>query len=31
MKLTKIILGAAIAIGWIIGNVNLGVLGTLFK
>ena len=25
------ILGAAIAIGWIIGNVNLGVLGTLFK
>jgi len=25
------ILGAAIAIGWIIGNVNLGVFGTLFK
>lgn len=25
------ILGAAIAVGWIIGNVNLGVLGTLFK
>jgi len=25
------ILGAAISIGWIIGNVNLGVLGTLFK
>ena len=25
------ILGAAIAFGWIIGNVNLGVLGTLFK
>lgn len=25
------IFGAAIAIGWIIGNVNLGVLGTLFK
>ena len=25
------ILGAAIALGWIIGNVNLGVLGTLFK
>ena len=25
------ILGAAIAVGWIIGNVNLGVFGTLFK
>jgi tRNA U34 5-carboxymethylaminomethyl modifying GTPase MnmE/TrmE len=25
------ILGAAISLGWIIGNVNLGVLGTLFK
>lgn len=25
------ILGAALAVGWIIGNVNLGVLGTLFK
>lgn len=23
--------GAAVSIGWIIGNVNLGVLGTLFK
>jgi ElaB/YqjD/DUF883 family membrane-anchored ribosome-binding protein len=25
------ILGAAIAVGWILGNVNLGVLGTLIK
>jgi ElaB/YqjD/DUF883 family membrane-anchored ribosome-binding protein len=25
------ILGAAIVIGWILGNVNLGVLGTLIK
>jgi hypothetical protein len=25
------ILGAAISLGWIIGNVNLGTLGTLFK
>jgi hypothetical protein len=25
------ILGAALAIGWIIGNVDLTVLGTLFK
>jgi chromosome segregation ATPase len=30
-KYKWMILGAAIAIGWIIGNVNLGVLGTLFK
>jgi len=29
-KYKWMILGAAIAIGWIIGNVNLGVLGTLF-
>ena len=25
------VLGAAIAVGWILGNVNLGVLGTLIK
>lgn len=30
-KYKWMILGAAIAIGWIIGNVNLSVLGTLFK
>lgn len=30
-KYKWMILGAAIAVGWIIGNVNLGVLGTLFK
>ena len=30
-KYKWMILGAAIALGWIIGNVNLGVLGTLFK
>lgn len=30
-KYKWMILGAAMAIGWIIGNVNLGVLGTLFK
>ena len=30
-KYKWMILGAAIAIGWIIGNVNLGVLGTLIK
>ena len=30
-KYKWMILGAAISIGWIIGNVNLGVLGTLFK
>jgi len=30
-KYKWMILGAAIAIGWIIGNVNLGVLGTLLK
>ena len=30
-KYKWMIFGAAIAIGWIIGNVNLGVLGTLFK
>lgn len=30
-KYKWMILGAAISLGWIIGNVNLGVLGTLFK
>ncbi len=30
-KYKWMILGAAIALGWVIGNVNLGVLGTLFK
>ncbi len=30
-KYKWMILGAAITVGWIIGNVNLGVLGTLFK
>lgn len=30
-KYKWMILGAAISIGWIIGNVNLGALGTLFK
>ncbi len=30
-KYKWMILGAAIAVGWIIGNVNLGVLGTLIK
>ena len=30
-KYKWMILGAAIAVGWIIGNVNLGVLGPLFK
>ena len=30
-KYKWMILGAAMALGWIIGNVNLGVLGTLFK
>ena len=30
-KYKWMILGAAIAIGWIIGTVHLGVLGTLFK
>jgi chromosome segregation ATPase len=30
-KYKWMIFGAAVSIGWIIGNVNLGVLGTLFK
>jgi len=30
-KYKWMILGAAIAVGWILGNVNLGVLGTLIK
>jgi hypothetical protein len=30
-KYKWMILGAAVSLGWIIGNVNLGVLGTLFK
>lgn len=30
-KYKWMILGAAIALGWVVGNVNLGVLGTLFK
>lgn len=30
-KYKWMIFGAAVSIGWIIGNINLGVLGTLFK
>lgn len=30
-KYKWMIFGAAVSVGWIIGNINLGVLGTLFK